>query len=371
MIQSRGRNAMPTIGKSLQCWKHDSPADWEDWRWQLRHCLHGDDSLVSLLREHGGPVDATAVRALVKRYRFFASPYYLSLVDWDDPGDPIRRQCIPDIREMADTPGLVGDPFEESGSTAIPGVVHRFPDRVLLMATTNCAVACRHCTRKNTLETTPALDGDRLDQAIDYISGCPKVREVLVSGGDPLLLDTARLDDLLGRIEAVPHVEVVRIGTRVPVVLPMRVDSELVAVLGKHRPLWVNTQFNHPRELTGAAMTACSKLTDAGIPVSNQCVLLKGINDDLQTMRELCTTLQRNLIRPYYVFQCDPIAGIAHFRTEPHVGGALQEQLRGEVGGLCLPCFVADIPGARAKTPLQFMQTSMRNDMPIPGKTGG
>ena len=345
---------MPTIGKRLQRWKHDSPSDWEDWRWQLRNSLHGHDTLMSLLIEQDDAFDAGALQALVKRYRFCASPYYLSLVDWNDHGDPIRRQCIPDTREMADaSTGLAHDPFAELHSTAIPGVVHRFPDRVLLMATTECAVACRHCTRKNTLETASTLDQRRLELAIDYIERHPKVREVLVSGGDPLLLDTGRLDHLLARIQTVPHVEVVRIGTRIPVVLPMRVDAELVDVLREHRPLWVNTQFNHPRELTEAAMTACAKLIEAGIPVSNQCVLLHGINDDLKTMRELCTELQRNLIRPYYVFQCDPITGISHFRTSPDVGAALQERLRGEVGGLCLPCFVADIPGAHGKIPLQ------------------
>jgi len=362
---------MPTIGKTLQGWKHDSPAEWEDWRWQLRQSPRGAAGLVSLLKDRGESPDEAVLGALVKRYRFSASPYYMSLVDWDDPNDPIRRQAIPDPCEMIDPACFESDPFEESGSTPVPGVVHRFPDRVLLMATTECAVTCRHCTRKNTLDGSPALDGERLERAIDYICSCPGVREVLVSGGDPLLLDTSHLEHLLERVRSVPHVEVIRIGTRVPVVLPMRVDDDLVAMLRERRPLWVNTQFNHPRELTDAAMAACAMLIEAGIPVSNQCVLLKGINDDLDTMRELCTALQRNLVRPYYVFQCDPIPGISHFRTEPHVGGELEEELRGEIGGLCLPSFVADIPGARGKTPLQSIQRFASNDASMADETGG
>ncbi len=360
---------MPTIGQSPQGWKHDSanaaPSDWEDWRWQLRHSLRGPEGLDALLREHGVPSASPALAALVSRYRFQVSPYYLSLIDWDDQNDPIRRQCLPDCREMEDAMSYAQDPYEETRAALPPGVVHRFPDRVLLVATTNCAVYCRHCTRKNTLEVMPQADEASLDEAVAYIAASPDVREVLISGGDPLLLDTARLDRMLGRIEAVPHVEVIRVGTRVPVVLPMRIDPELVTVLRKHRPLWVNTQFNHPRELTDAAISACGKLVDAGIPVSNQCVLLKGVNDDLQTMQALCTALQRNLIRPYYVFQCDPVAGITHFRTQAHVGGDLQELLRANVGGLCLPRFVADIPGASGKIPLEWTRSSAREDAPV------
>ncbi len=238
-------------------------------------------------------------------------------------------------------------------------MVHRFPDRVLIVASTECAVYCRHCTRKNTLEELVPPRNGRFDAAIDYISARPEVREVLISGGDPLLLETDSLDELLTRVLAISHVEVVRIGTRIPVVLPMRVDDALVRMLARHRPLWINTQFNHPRELSEEALTACRKLTDSGIPVSNQCVLLRGINDELGVMRKLCTELQRNMIRPYYVFQCDPIPGISHFRTSLAAGRELQEALRASVGGLCLPAFVADIPGASGKTPLGWAADNM------------
>jgi lysine 2,3-aminomutase len=212
---------------------------------------------------------------------------------------------------------------------------------------------CRHCTRKNTLEEMTPGENIDFDAALEYIAEHPQVREVLISGGDPLLLNTERLDRLLGRIQAIEHIEVVRIGTRVPVVLPMRIDNELSAMLSSHKPLWINTQFNHPRELTKEALTACRRLTDAGIPVSNQSVLLKGINDDFETMRALCAKLQRNLIRPYYVFQCDPIIGISHFRTDIRNGVELEKKLRESIGGLALPRFVADHPGEKSKITLK------------------
>ena len=358
---------MPTIGKSPLSWKHVSPADWNDWRWQLSNSIEGGDALCSFLSELGEPVDGSALRELVARYRFRAVPYYLSLIDWEDPQDPIRRQCIPDLCELTDASALPRDPFMECTVPTLPGVVHRFSDRVLIIATTDCAMFCRHCTRKNTLDGSLSSAGNAVDSAVDYISKHPEVREVLISGGDPLLLDNLHLDTLLGKICAISHVEVVRIGTRAPVVLPMRIDADLVAMLRRHRPLWINTQFNHPRELTESATEACDRLNEAGIPVSNQSVLLKGINDRIDVMRALCTGLQRNLIRPYYVFQCDPIAGISPFRTDLSVGGALERELRNSVGGLCLPRFVADVPGALGKTPLESLcdpKGAERSSMP-------
>jgi lysine 2,3-aminomutase len=347
---------MATISQRPLPWKHVSPADWSDWRWQLQHSMQGLDALVGLLRERGISADRGELERLVSRYRFRAVPYYLSLIDWNDPEDPIRRQCIPDMHELDDAEAGGHDPYGEISTSTPPGVVHRFADRVLLVAMTTCSVYCRHCTRKNTLDTMSPFRGGGIDLAVDYITRHPEVREVLISGGDPFLLDAEPLDDLLGRLQAIPHVEVLRIGTRVPVVLPMRVDAELVAVLRRHRPVWVNTQFNHPRELTEEAVASCRKLIDAGIPVSNQSVLLKGINDELNVMRALCAGLQRNLIRPYYVFECDPIAGIAHFRTDPAVGGGMEHALRGCLGGLCIPRFVADVPGQPGKTPLAASQ---------------
>lgn len=340
-----------TIEQSDASGKSVSARDWNAWRWQLRHRLSGADAALALLREKGERPDADALGRVVERFRFGVTPYYLSLVDWSDSADPIRRQCIPDVREDQAVDCYSPDPFEELCAPPAPGVVHRFSDRVLVVATTACAVYCRHCTRKHILDAMPVA-ADRYDAAVAYIARHPGVREVLVSGGDPLLLDLAVLDDLLGRLLAIPHVDVVRVGTRVPVVLPMRVDESLVAVLKRHRPLWLNTQFNHPRELTHDAVRACGQLVEAGIPVSNQAVLLKGINDNVDVMARLCTDLQRHRIRPYYVFQCDPVAGIAHFRTSGGVGAVMAETLRARLGGLCLPRFVADIPGEPGKTPL-------------------
>jgi len=325
------------------------PSDWNDWRWQWRNRVEGSRALAARLGAHRQSFDEHAIERVVARYRFVAVPYYLDLIDWSDPHDPIKRQCIPDPAELDPDPVGGDDPYRELSGTDVPGLVHRFPDRVLLVVATACAMACRHCTRKNTLDGPQHLGLRSPAAALAYVAAHPQVREVLLSGGDPLLLETAALEDLLSRLLAIPHVEVVRIGTRVPVVLPMRVDDELVAMLRRYRPVWLNTQFNHPRELTPDAVAACARLVDAGIPVSNQTVLLRGVNDQLEVMRELCCGLQRHRVRPYYVFLCDPVSGIAHLRVDRNVAAALQEGLRTSVGGLCLPRFVEDIPGAGGK----------------------
>jgi len=302
--------------------------------------------------------DASSLERVMARYPFRATPYYLSLIDWEDPADPVRLQCLPDARELDWTAGKTPegwgpDPFDEAHDMPAPGLVHRFPDRALILAATECAVNCRHCTRKNTLSAIgPGPGRERFEAALAYIAAHPGIREVIISGGDPLLLEDSVLDRLLGSLTAIGHVEVLRLGTRVPVVLPMRLDAELCDMLATHRPLWVNTQFNHPVEVTPDAVQACEMLLQCGIPVSNQCVLLRGVNDSAETMRKLCNALQRNMIRPYYVLQCDPVAGTEHFRTELSAGGDMAETLRRQVGGLSLPRFVADVPGEAGKVPL-------------------
>ena len=334
----------------MQDWKHES--NWNDWHWQIRNSPADPDELADRLDI---PPDAPAraeMQRVCARYRCRATPYYLALIDPNNPDDPIRKQCRPDIAELADAGSHSRDPFEEISTDAPAGVVHRYPDRVLLAAASVCAVYCRHCTRKNTLENLATVNGGNLKAALDYIRDRPVIREVLISGGDPLLLVTEMLDHLLTELRTIPHIEVIRIGTRVPVVLPMRIDAELGGMLRRHAPVWVNTQFNHPLELTAEAVAACRHLTEAGIPLSNQSVLLKGVNDDFPTMRELCAKLQCNLIRPYYVFVCDPIAGIEHFRASVETGIRLEKELREALGGLAVPRFVADIPGEKYKTPL-------------------
>lgn len=325
---------------------------WHRWQWQVGNSLEG----MGGLREVPG-LDGASVAALepvVRRYPFRVTPYYASLVDGSDPGDPLRLQFIPDRRELDTSPGVSGDPFEESRYMPVRGLVHRFPDRVLIIAGTVCGMACRHCTRKNTLRSAGAdLDGEGWARILEYIGEHDSVREVIVSGGDPLLLADAALDRLLGSLHAVPNVEVVRLGTRMPVVCPMRVTDELAEMLGSHRPLWVNTQFNHVRELTQEAVDACRRMVLQGIPVSNQSVLLRGINDSVEAMEALCRALQRNLVRPYYVFVGDPVEGTAHFRTGVQEAADLSRALSRRNGGLSMPRFVVDVPGAPAKVDVE------------------
>jgi lysine 2,3-aminomutase len=345
-------DAMASVAESSTFWKHVSAEDWNNWKWQLAHSPNSPDELVSMLPDKDIAGISESAYRVTELYRFRATPYYLSLIDWNDSNDPVRRQCLPDAGELCDGEKFAADPFCEADTMREHGIVHRYPDRVLLTATTSCAMYCRHCTRKNILEKDNTASGDSFKAALDYIRAHSQVREVLISGGDPLLLSNAVIDELLGKLSSISHVEVLRIGTRLPVVLPMRIDEELVDILRRHRPVWINTQFNHPRELTPESIAACNRLTDAGIPLSNQSVLLKGINDSFEIMRELCAALQRNLVRPYYVFLCDPVAGIAPFRTTVEAARRLQMQLRETLGGLALPTFVADIPGKSSKTPL-------------------
>jgi lysine 2,3-aminomutase len=329
---------------------------WQDWRWQMRHSVR---SLAELERSSPlerllpiRPAERARWRALLRRYPCRITPYYISLIRWDDVNDPLRRQCVPDLREL-DT-SFAADPLGERRHLAAPGLVRRYRDRALALVTAECALVCRHCTRKNfwrhgRLAPTRAF----LQGIVDAVKRLDDVREVIVSGGDPLLLEEDQLDWFLGALRAIPHVQALRIGTRMPVVLPMRITRSLCACLKRHRPLWINTQFNHPRELTPAATQACDRLLRSGLPVSNQTVLLRGVNDDFETMKSLCNALQRRMVRPYYLFQCDPVRGAGHFRTPLPFGVRLAEQLRAGLGGLSAPQFVVDLPGGGGKVPLQ------------------
>ncbi len=317
----------------------------DDWRRQLEHA--SGSSACSALFD--GALAETAAR-----YPFRVTPYYLSLADISDPEDPILRQCLPDSGELHCEDGATDDPFSEDGS-APAGMVHRFPDRVLIVGGRECAVYCRHCTRKNVLSRVATVWDSGLDTMQQYLRAHPMVREVLVSGGDPLLLPDDRLRSLLAAIREVPSVEVVRIGTRVPVVLPMRVTRGLCEMLREFAPIWVNTQFNHPRELSAEAVKACGLMVDHGIPVSNQSVLLRGVNDDADCMVELCAALQRARVRPYYVFLCDPVKGVAPFRVALERAVAIADAVEKRLGGLAVPRFVADVPGAAAKVSIRSL----------------
>jgi len=329
----------------LQC----SPAEWQDWRWQMRHAVVGP---VPELAAYG--VDLDMAERVHHRYPIRLTPYALSLLRPGAPADPLALQALPAAAELIDEPGMTADPFHETAQAACcHGLKQRFPDRVLVMAHDQCAMACRHCTRKGLLGTADVVrTPSQVAQAVAWVQAHPQVREVLLSGGDPLLLSDRRLTGLVRAFARLPQIDAVRIGTRVPVTLPMRVTPELARALGVSKKVWVNTQFNHAREITPEAVTACACLVDAGIPVSNQTVLLKGVNDSVEALFALCAGLQRIRVRPYYVFLCDPVAGIAHFRVSLRRARSLERELAERIGGLALPRFVMDVPGALCKRPI-------------------
>jgi len=326
---------------------------WSDWKWQMANTLRTIEPLAVMLNLKTHQV--ARYKRLIDIYHYAITPYYFSLIDWTDPQDPVRKQCIPDLKELEFE--IVGnnDPLDEEKDMPVPGLVHRYPDRVLAVITNMCSMYCRHCTRKRIWgsgeEGTVATND--LAAMVHYIRKSPEVREVVVSGGDPLMVNPDLLDWFLGELDLISHVEVVRIGTRVPVVLPMKVTDDLVSMLATHRPLWINTQFNHPKEITPESQEACDRILRAGIPVSNQSVLLRGINDSPEIMKDLCHSLQRIMVRPYYLFQCDPVRGVEHFRTSIWKGIEIIEKMRGHTGGLCIPQFVVDAPGGGGKVPLQ------------------
>jgi lysine 2,3-aminomutase len=335
-----------SIDKSLV-----AAAEWNDWRWQFRNRVRSVNDLARLL--NAPPTALLAWKRVLQTYPVAITPYYLSLFNPADENDPLRRQCFPDPREINFSLGGVDDPLSEERDMPVPGLIHRYPDRCLAIVTNTCALYCRHCNRKRLWEKETVSSRERLQAMIDYVARTPGLREVIVSGGDPLLMPEETLDWFLGSLQALSNVAVLRIGSRVPATLPMRITPELCAMLKKHRPLWFNTQFNHSREVTPEAAGACEMLLEAGIPVSNQSVLLKGVNDDYETMKDLLYALERISVRPYYLFQCDPVRGTDHFRTDIFVGMEMMEKLWRNVSGLCLPRYVLDSPGGRGKIPLQ------------------
>ncbi|HID96776.1 MAG TPA: KamA family radical SAM protein [Thermodesulfobacteriaceae bacterium] len=326
--------------------------NWKDWKWQIRNRITSLDALSRL--PNPGPGTREGLANVLRRYRYAVTPYYLSLIDWTDPADPIMKQCLPDTREVTfRLPGSEDDPLKENEHMPVPGLIHRYRDRALAMVTTTCAVYCRHCNRKRQWGLRHAWAHSRsVARMVDYIQKTSCIREVIISGGDPLTMHPDKLEGILAAFQAVPHVEVIRLGTRIPVVLPMRVTDDLCGMLARHRPLWINTHFNHPREITAEAAAACDRLLRAGIPVSNQCVLLKGINDSAETICYLCRRLQSIMVRPYYLFHCDSVRGTDHFRTDLRKGIEITRSLWGTTGGLSIPNFVVDLPEGGGKAPL-------------------
>jgi lysine 2,3-aminomutase len=281
------------------------------------------------------------------------TPYYMGLLSPDDPDQPLRRSVIPTQHEFVVTPGEENDPLGEEHQSPVPGLVHRYPDRVLFLVTDFCSTSCRYCTRSRMVGAGKLFPSEqRLKKAIDYIRNTPAVRDVLISGGDPLTLNNERLDWLLTELRAIPHVEIIRIGTKVPAVLPQRITPRLVEMLKKHHPLWMSLHFTHPDECTPESYAACRHLADAGIPLGSQTVLLNGINDSVDVMKDLVHHLLKMRVRPYYLYQCDPIAGSGHFRTPVHKGLSIIQGLRGHTSGYAVPNYVIDAPGGGGKIPL-------------------
>jgi lysine 2,3-aminomutase len=326
--------------------------DWNDWRWQSRHRIRTLEQIERMLW-----LSADEREALVQGGTMLPvgiTPYYMSLLDADDPRQPLRLTVIPTKGEFVHTPGEADDPLGEDGHSPVPGLVHRYPDRVLLLALDFCSTYCRYCTRSRVVGHNEISPNEaRLEAAFDYLRATPAVRDVLISGGDPLALSEEKLDWILSRLRAIPHIEFVRIGTKMPAVLPQRITPALCRMLRKYHPLWMSVHFLHPDECTPEAAKACGKLADAGIPLGSQTVLLKGVNDSVETMKSLVHRLLMMRVRPYYLYQCDPISGSSHFRTSVDKGIEIIEGLRGHTTGYAVPTFVIDAPGGGGKIPLQ------------------
>ncbi len=327
---------------------------WRDWRWQLRHAIRDIDTFEQSLGVKFTPDERERVERTIAKFPLSITPYYLSLIDTHDiENDPVFKQAFPSPRELIVCPSDMADPLHEDADSPVAGLTHRYPDRVLLLVSNSCAMYCRHCTRKRRVGDVDSIPSrEQISAGLDYIRNTPQIRDVLLSGGDPFLLEDNYLDWILTELDAIEHVEVVRIGTRTPVVLPYRITDELVEMLRRHQPLWINTHFNHPREVTKSSRHALAKLADAGIPLGNQSVLLAGVNDCPRIMRALVHKLVANRVRPYYLYQCDLSEGLSHFRTPVGKGIEILESLIGHTSGFCVPTYVIDAPGGGGKIPV-------------------
>jgi len=339
-------------------WRDVPDSDWNDWRWQLRHRINTPEQLKSVIEMT--PEEEAGVRATCQRLRMSITPYFASLMDPRDPNCPIRRQVVPTVDELHIAPDELRDPLNEDAESPVPGLVHRYPDRVLLLVTDQCASYCRHCTRRRLVGAkSERMHMDDMQRAVHYIATHREVRDVLISGGDPLLLSESVLEPLLRGLRAIPHLEIIRIGSRVPVFLPQRITPELVGMLSKYHPVFINIHFNHPQEITPETAEACARLANAGIPLGSQTVLLRGINDCPHIITDLMHELLKIRVRPYYMYQCDLAQGISHFRTSINKGLEIIEHLRGHTSGLAVPTFCLDAPGGAGKVPImpQYLLT--------------
>jgi len=340
----------PFISRRAPVYRDVPDEKWNDWRWQLSHRLNTVDEIEKVL-----PLSESERKALGSSglFRVDITPYYISLIDPEDPHDPIRKQVIPTDAEMVPFTAMMEDSLSEDRHSPVPGLVHRYPDRVLMLVTTQCASYCRYCTRSRIVgDPSATFKREEFDLQIEYLKRTPQVRDVLLSGGDPLVLAPKVLEELLGRLCEIPHIEIIRIGSRVPVFMPQRVTQELCDTLAKFHPLWLNIHVNHPNEISQELAEACDRMTRAGIPLGNQSVLLAGVNDCVHIQRDLVQKLVRIRVRPYYLYQCDLVEGAGHFRTPVAKGVEIIEGLRGHTSGYAVPTYVVDAPGGGGKIPV-------------------
>lgn len=339
------------VNRRKELFPNVSDAEWNDWKWQVKNRIETYEQLSKYFTF--APEEAEGIKKALAKFRMAITPYYLSLIDPNDPFDPIRRQAIPQGAECNIAPADLNDPLHEDEDSPAPGLTHRYPDRVLFLITDMCSMYCRHCTRRRFAgQKDDESPSERIEKCLAYIEKTPQVRDVLLSGGDALMVSDKKLEYIIQRLRAIPHVEIVRIGSRTPVVCPQRITPELCEMLKKYHPIWFNTHFNHPNEFTPEAEQALARLANAGIPLGNQTVLLRGVNDCVHVMKKLMHELVRNRVRPYYIYQCDLSMGLEHFRTPVSKGIEIIENLRGHTSGYAVPTFVVDAPGGGGKTPV-------------------
>lgn len=332
-------------------WKNITREQWNDWRWQYQNLVTTPEELIKIFPSFASEVED--IKSTLGKYKFTSTPYYLSLIDPANPEDPIKMQAIPTRLEMNVEPGIdLRDPLAEDRDMPVPGLVHRYPDRVLFLITEICSLYCRFCTRRRVILEKESHIDRQINKGIEYIQKHPEIHDIIISGGDALVVGEKLLESVLMRLRAIPHIYVLRIGSRIPVVCPMRITDSLVAMLKKYQPLYFMTHFNHPFEITPEAKNACAKLADNGIPILNQTVLLRKINSHPEIMKELCYGLLKIRVKPYYIYQCDLSEGIGHFRTPVSKGIEIMEALRGHMSGLAIPTYVIDAPGGGGKIPL-------------------
>ncbi len=337
--------------KEISLWKDVSQEQWQDWHWQVANRISSLEDLKQVIDLT--PEEEEGILQCLKTLRMAITPYYATLIDPEDRNCPIRKQSVPTSHELHKTSSDMEDPLHEDVDSPVPGLTHRYPDRVLLLLTDQCSMYCRHCTRRRKAGVTDkASTKEQIDAGIDYIRRTPAVRDVVLSGGDGLLMSDSMLEYVLKQLRAIPHVEIMRFGSRTPVVMPQRITPGLCKMIAKYHPIYVNVHFNHPKEITEASAAACAMMADHGIGVGNQAVLLAGVNDCPLVMKNLMHDLLKIRVRPYYVYQCDLSQGIGHFRTSVAAGIEIIEFLRGHTSGLAVPTFIVDAPGGGGKIPV-------------------